>query len=208
MSFQNCDRANTGIRRANGYTPVMGSLLNLGNYIVAALLLAVGFSLPLNAQTARLDTLHAELLEAGPEQAAYLGERIADEWAKSGSASMDLLLRRGRDAVEAGEFIAAIEHFTALVDHAPDFAEGYNSRAAAYYLAGYTGPALDDLRQALVLNPRHFAALRGFGVILEELERYAEALEVFGQVLAIYPYAEGVVEAEKRLRERLTGETL
>ena len=65
----------------------------------------------------------------------------------------------------------AIEHFTALVDHAPEFAEGYNARATAYFQNGQYGPSLEDIRQTLMLNPRHFGAMSGLALILEELGR-------------------------------------
>ena len=55
----------------------------------------------------------------------------------------------------------AIEHFTALIDHAPDFAEGWNARATAYYQTGDFGPSIADIGQVLTLNPRHFGALVG-----------------------------------------------
>ena len=129
--------------------------------IVAAFGLAVGFSLPLAAET--LDEMFEALAVAGPEEAQRIEDRIVTAWSKSGSASMDLLLQRGSDALDAGEYQAAVEHFTAAIDHSPDFAEAYHGRATAYYLLDYYGPALDDLRQALVLEPRHFGALRGFG---------------------------------------------
>src|SRR5690606_3470319 len=88
---------------------------------------------------------------------------ILREWSKSGSPAMDLLLKRGREAMEAGDLKAAIEHLTALTDHAPEFAEGWNARATAYFLAGAFGPSVDDIRHTLALNPRHFGALAGLG---------------------------------------------
>ena len=111
-------------------------------------------------------------------------------------------------ACAAGDYAAAIEHFTAVVDHAPDFAEGYNGRATAYYFAGLIGPALDDIRQTLVLNPRHFGALRGFGAILEQLGQDEQALEVYGKVLALSPHAPDMEEAAERLEQKLLGRSL
>ena len=58
---------------------------------------------------------------------------------------------------------AAIEHLTALTDHAPDFAEGWHARATAYFRAVLLGPAMDDLQRALVLNPDNFDAVFGLG---------------------------------------------
>lgn len=177
------------------------------NFSVAALLTLTSV-LPVSAQTDVLDQLFAELAEASPEDASRIEGQIAAQWSRSGSAAMDLLLRRGEDALEEGEAEVALEHFTALVDHAPDFAEGYNGRATAYYLTGRVGPALADIQTALRLEPRHFGALRGLGIVLEELERPEAALEIYKEVLALHPHAEGVADAIKRLEIELEGQSL
>lgn len=177
-------------------------------YAVAALLLAVGFSTPLHADQARIDDLLSQLGSAEAPQAGRIAAELQTEWSKSGSAAMDLLLRRGEDALEEGVPEVAAGHFTAAIDHAPDFAEAYVGRANAYYLLGYVGPALDDLRQALVLNPHHFVALRGFAVLLEEMGRPEAALEVFHRAQAVYPADPGTMEAVERLETMLGGRTL
>ena len=175
-------------------------------HIVTALVLTVGHSIPLGA--ADLDDLFADLQSSPPETQARIAEKIVNEWEKSGSASLDLLLRRGKDALENRELDVALDHFSALIDHDPDFAEGYNGRATVYFLLGMTGPALDDLRTLLVKSPRHFAGMRGVGVILEELGRPADALEVYRAVLQIYPAYEGITEAVERLELELEGQAI
>ncbi len=186
----------------------MTTLAPLFKHIVAALFVLVGFSLPLAADESRVDDLMAQLQDADAENYQKIEAAILDEWGKSGSPAMDLLLKRGQDALDAGDPGAALEHFSALVDHAPDFAEGYASRATAYYLLDEFGPALDDARQALVLNPRNFAVLRGFGIMLEELNRPTDALEVYRQVLVLDPAAQDVIDAVERLELKLEGQTL
>ena len=194
-------------------------------YIVTALLLAVGFSLPaLNfaaaddlpvpdatpdaATVSRVDDLLAQLLTADEASALRIESEINAAWSKSGSPAMDLLLQRGQDAIAAGDPAKAVEHFTAAIDYAPDFAEAYNGRATAYYLTDDIGPALADLQTALTLNPQHFDAMKGFAIILEELGRPADALEVYRQVLAIHPQDADVAGAADRLVKTLEGQTL
>lgn len=121
---------------------------------------------------------------------------------------MDLLLQRGRKAMEAGETDIAIEHFTALVDHAPDFAEGWNARATAYFSAGLYGPSIQDIRTTLDLNPRHFGALSGLGIILDELGYEEEALNAYREVKKLHPNRPNVDDAIERLEKQVLGSTL
>jgi len=175
---------------------------------VAALLLTSALGGTLSAQQTDLEALFQELIEADVATHARIANRILARFEKSGSASMDLLLRRGSDAMEEGEYNIAIEHFTALLDHAPDFAEGYNSRASAYFAVGLMGPAIDDLRQTLVLNPRHFEAMYGVGIIMEELGRDASAKGAYEAILEIYPLDPQALEALDRIELKTQGQAI
>jgi len=186
----------------------MGMQTHRFKCIVTALFVAVGFSLPVYAQQTPLDELYQELAEADENTYVRIQGQIIAQWEKSGSAAMDLLLRRGKEALEDGQPDAAVEHFTALVDHAPDFAEGYYGRASSYYLMGLTGPALEDIRQVLSLNPRHFEAMRGLAIIMEELQRPDDALELYEMILSINPNSEEVLGEVDRLNLQLEGQAL
>lgn len=178
------------------------------NRIVAAVLLIFFGTAPLFAQTAVLDGLFSRLLTVPAEEAPQIEREIWREWGKSGSPAMDLLLERGEKAMEQGDLEAAIEHLTALTDRAPDFAEGWNQRATAYFQAGKLGPSLADIQRTLALNPRHFGALAGFGIVLEELGQKQQAMEVYHKALAIHPHLAGVLEALRRLDETAAGQEL
>ncbi len=175
--------------------------------VVAAGLLALAMAAPVQAAD-RLDDLFTALREADAETGAAIEARIWEEWSHSGSPAMDLLLERGREAMAAGEVEVAIEHFTALVDHAPDFAEGYNARATAYFQAGLYGPSLADIRATLALNPRHFGALAGLAAILEELGEKKGALAAYREVEKLFPAREGLREIIDRLSREVEGENI
>ncbi len=213
----------------------MGSRPQCFKPIVAALLAAVGFSAPLLAQELpvpegllpsvpeelpppadtgqRPEEREADLLRqlaeaTDPHAASLIETELRGLWSRSGSAAVDLLWRRGMDALEAGAPDEAIEHLTAAIDWAPDFAEAYVARAGAYYLTNRAGPALDDLRQALALNPRHWEALGGFAVLLEEMGREEDALEVWTQVHDMHPQNPEAQASVDRLRLQLEGRAL
>ena len=122
--------------------------------------------------------------------------------------AMDLLLKRGEDALDGGDAQAAIEHLTALTDHAPDFAEGWNARATAYFLAGQYGPSLSDIARTLALEPRHWGALAGLGAILDEMGNPEGALAAFRRSYALHPHQQDVKDAIDRLERQLAGITL
>lgn len=184
----------------------------LHNLAVAALVALFALAGPAlaqsSAQSARLDALFDELKTADADASRRIEREIWNEWSKSGSAAMDLLLQRGQDALAEGDTAAAIEHFTALTDHAPDFAEGWNARATAYYTAGEFGPAIDAIAKTLTLNPRHFGALSGLGMIFEELGQPEKALEVYRAALAIHPHFDGVLQSVEALEKETGGQDL
>lgn len=158
--------------------------------------------------SADLDKLFADLAAATGPAAKRIERMIWREWSKSGSAAMDLLLQRGRDAMAAGDTKQAIEHLTALVDHAPEFAEGWNARATAYFQAGLYGPSVADIARVLALNPRHFGAMAGFGRILQDADRPDQALTLYDAALAIHPGLDGIKQAADRLRAKTAGQEM
>lgn len=189
----------------------MGIMTRILNPVVAATLALVLLAAAPPAQATepdRLETLMAELADPGLERWQRVERQIVAIWSRSGSAAMDLLLQRGRAALEAGDTAAALEHLTALTDHAPGFAEGWNARATAWFQAGRYGPAMADIRQALALNPQHFGALAGLGAILEDTGDDTAAQAVFAAAHAIHPHHPAIRRALERLDRKLSGRSL
>lgn len=190
----------------------MGALVKKSNRIVATLVVSVWFSILFItqsvAQTPELDSLFEKLQEPDLAEWETVEAEIWRLWSKSGSPTIDLLLKRGRDAMEAGDTATAIEHFTAVTDHAPDFAEGWNMRATAYYTAGLYGASVTDIRRTLTLNPRHFGALSGFAIILQETGSSDRALEVFRAAQALHPHSPSINQAIDFLEREEEGRDL
>ncbi len=176
-------------------------------HIVTALGLAV-----LLCGMARAEPAPPELLDklraATETEAPRVAREVETIWARSGSAAMDLLLKRGQDALEAGDVVKAIEHLTALTDHAPTFAEGFHMRAQAYYRADLYGPALDDLERALALNPLNYNAIFGFAVMVQEFGDLRRAAELYRRTLAIHPNHRNAASALEALQRDGIGREL
>ena len=108
----------------------MSILISHRKQSVAALCVIFAWIGPVFADT---DALLQQLRSAEAADAPRIERELMAAWSKSGSTAMDYLLKRGRDAMEVNDWRAAIEHLTALIDHAPDFAEAYHARAEAYF---------------------------------------------------------------------------
>jgi tetratricopeptide (TPR) repeat protein len=155
-----------------------------------------------------LDQLLDRLAADGAPDAEQLQRRIGELWSASGSDSMDLLLARGREAMDEEAYDKAIDHLTALTRLAPEFAEGFNARATAHFLRDDYWASVRDIQRTLALEPRHFGALAGLGVILERLGDEAEALAAHRAALAVNPHLEDSAEAVKRLAPLVDGRDL
>lgn len=179
------------------------------NPVVAALLLVfVTCAAAMAEDVAKLDGLFDRLKTASVAESGRIETEIWIEWSKSGSPALDLLLQRGRDAMAIGDNALAVDHFTAIIDQAPEFAEGWNARATAFYQEGEFGPSLSDIARVLQLNPRHFGAMSGLAAILEDAGKPDRALEAYKAALAIHPHLEGAAEAVTRLETQQKGQEL
>ncbi len=183
------------------------------NSVVTALFLtlsvtAAGAQSPAEDRAAQIDGLLERL--AVPDLAEWesVENQIARLWSQSGSAAMDLLLRRGREALEANDYDAAIDHLTALTDHAPDFAEGWNARATAFFANNQYGPALEDVQRVLALEPRHFNALQGLGLIMREMGQEDLALRAFRMAASIHPNDPDLKDLLERLEATAGGQDI
>ena len=119
----------------------------------------------------RLDALFEQLLASDDRETARRIEgTIWRIWTESGSATIDELMTLGVAAMGNGQFDTALESFDAIIEAAPDFAEGWNKRATVYYLIEEYPASVRDVEATLRLEPRHFGALSGMGLIYTALE--------------------------------------
>lgn len=178
--------------------------------IVAATAATVIFSLPGtgHAQAISAEGLLQDLAQAAPSESAAIDRELQALWSRSGSPAMDLLLRRGRDALERGDLQEAAQHLTALTDHAPGFARGWYERARVYYALGLYGPSVADLERALALNPQDYNAIYALGVVFEQFRLPERAYEVYLRAEAIHPHHEEVSNALQRLAPLVAGREL
>ena len=178
--------------------------------VPALALLAVSLAGPPDAaadqRDPRLPELFVALAEApDPEQAFPIEGAIWGIWLDGGDPALDELMARGVEAMSANRLRDAAERFTELILAAPEFAEAWNKRATVYYLMDRYEDSVRDIERTLALEPRHFGAISGMGLIFLERGDEEGALGAFEKVLEIHPRAPGARFHVERLRERLEG---
>lgn len=153
-----------------------------------------------------LDRLFKELAAAKyPITAQQLESEIWRAWLESGDQDVDKELKAGMRDMSSGSYKDSIEHFSQVIDMAPEFAEGWNKRATAHFYNHEPAKSMRDIQKTLVLEPRHFGAISGMGLIFLERGDERSALEAFEQVLKIHPMAGAANAHAERLRKKLEG---
>ena len=153
-----------------------------------------------------LDTLF-DALKIAPdaESAKAIEDRIWATWMVSGSDTCNLLMARAKAAADDKDYDLAVQLLDAVVALKPDYVEARNRRATVYFLKKEYGQALADIHEVLAREPRHFGALSGLGLILQEIGDDKHALEAFRRALAIDPHLDHAGEAVKTLGEKVEG---
>jgi tetratricopeptide (TPR) repeat protein len=157
-------------------------------------------------RTPGLDFLFGAL-KAAPDEASarHVEARIWALWLQTPSDTAALLMMRAKVAMDAQQMDVALKLLDAVVKLRPDYVEGWNRRATLYYLRNDYAHSLEDIEQVLVREPRHFGALAGLGMIMQDLGDEKRALDAFRKALAVDPYLEKVPELVKTLSEKVEG---
>jgi tetratricopeptide (TPR) repeat protein len=161
---------------------------------------------PGRGQTFSLDTLFNALKIAPDEASAKaIEDRIWAIWISSGSDTCNLLMSRVKDATDDRDYDLAVKLLDAIVAIKPGYVEAWNRRATLYYLKHDYGHALADIREVLAREPRHFGALAGLGLILQDIGDDKHALQAYQAALAIDPHLRNLPDVVKTLREKVEG---
>ena len=124
---------------------------------------------------------------------------IWDIWHETNDSSIDADFYRGLESMRKGDFLMAVAFFTRVIDNNPNFAEGWNKRATVYYMLGKFDASMMDIHETLKLEPRHFGAMDGMGLIFIEMQKFEKALDIYDQMLKIFPNSTATKEKKERM---------
>ncbi|NQU56574.1 MAG: tetratricopeptide repeat protein [Rhodospirillales bacterium] len=157
---------------------------------------------------ARLETLFARLQgTTDPAEAATIEQSIWSIWIRNDNAEIDKRMALALKAMSGGALKLSLVMFNEIIAIDPAFAEAWNKRATAYYLLGQYAASVHDIQQTLALEPRHFGALSGMGLIYSAIGEDKAALKVWQKALSINPQMPGIKARAEELRQKLEGET-
>ena len=160
----------------------------------------------LSGTSADADLLMESLTDEDEQLRADAEGAVWMMWSRSGDTEVDNLLQGGIRDMNQGRMAQAVETFTRVIERKPDFAEGWNKRATAYYLMNDLDQSLKDCDEVIKRNPRHFGALSGYGLIYIKRGELERALEYFERALAIDTNLHGVEESIEMIRYKMRKE--
>lgn len=157
----------------------------------------------------RLGDLFSQLQAApGPAQASLLEARIWSIWSEAGNPDIDKVYQIGTQALALGDLATALKIFDAIVAKAPNFAEGWNKRATIYFMMDRYEESLADIDRTLELEPHHFGALSGLGLVNIKLDRDEAALDAFERVLKVSPQSANAKANIEFVKQRIKDKSI
>ncbi|MCY3768052.1 MAG: tetratricopeptide repeat protein [Gammaproteobacteria bacterium] len=159
-----------------------------------------------NPELERLfDSLHHT---DNPTEAAAITQKIWENWYQTDNQRVEKLMALGDLSMRRGKLSDAVDFFSEIIELQPDYAEGWNRRATAYYMLGEYQLSTNDVAQTLQREPRHFGALSGQGMIYMQLQEKERALEFYEKALEVNPHMSGVQQNIRMIRELIQDEVI
>jgi tetratricopeptide (TPR) repeat protein len=163
-------------------------------------------SIPKGERNRNIDFLFGAL-KAAPDDASAkaVEDRIWAVWSGAGNETTNLLMARAKKAADDQDYDLAVRLLNSVIEIKPDFTEAWNRRATVYFLQKDYTNSMADIAEVLSREPRHFGALSGLGLIMQEVGDEKHALEAYRKALEVYPRLKGMDEKVKTLTEKVEG---
>jgi tetratricopeptide (TPR) repeat protein len=166
-------------------------------------------NIPKGERNRNIDFLFGALKVAPDDATAKeIENRIWAVWSEAHSETANLLMSRAKKAADDKDYDLALRMLSAVIEMKPDFTEAWNRRATIYFLKKDYTNSLADISKVLAHEPRHFGALSGLGLIMQDIGDDKHALDAYRKALEVYPRLKGMEEKVKTLKEKVEGRNI
>ncbi len=168
------------------------------------LLLSVSGVVGADQRDTRLPGMFERLeMASSAAEAKEIESEIWLVWLSNDDQRSDQLMKRIVSEMGRNDLDEALIVANELVDLNPEFAEAWNKRATLHYLMGDLNSSVEDIHRTLQLEPNHFGAMSGLGLIFLRKGNLSAALEAFEQVLRITPQSINAQRSAERVRSQI-----
>ena len=173
-----------------------------GRIIAVLILLVYSLASPADQNDPALDRLFERLtITTSEEEASNITREIWQRWTANDDPTVSQLMQTGIRALNYSTYRRALQSFDRVIEMAPEFAEGWNKRATLYYHIKEYRRSIDDIKETLRLEPRHFGAWSGLGLVSIAQENYSGALAAFKKALSINPHIANIRRYVQKLED-------
>ena len=173
-----------------------------GRIIAVLILLVYSLASPADQNDPALDGLFERLaITTSDEEASNITHEIWQRWTANDDPDVSQLMQIGIRALNYSTYRKALQSFDRVIEMAPEFAEGWNKRATLYYHIKEYRRSIDDIKKTLRLEPRHFGAWSGLGLVSIAQENYSGALAAFKKALSINPHISNIRRYVQKLED-------
>jgi len=162
--------------------------------------------LPLHADQTdeRLGELFALLKVTEDARTIQITEnQIWQIWLQHANDDVEQLMVVGTQRMNAQRYAEAMVVFNRLTESFPNYAEGWNKRATLHYMLGNYAASISDIEKTLALEPRHFGALSGLGMVYLQQEDLSKAKQAFEDLIAVHPNSPNAQQNLELVEEQL-----
>jgi len=166
-------------------------------------------NIPKGERNRNIDFLFGALKVAPDDTSAKAVEdRIWAVWSGAGNDTTSLLMSRAKKAIDGKNYDLALRLLDAVIEIKPEYTEAWNRRATVYFLKKDYVNSMADIGRVLAREPRHFGALSGLGLIMQDIGDEKHALDAYRKALEVYPRLKGMEEKVKTLKEKVDGRNI
>ena len=172
-------------------------------FIVTALIFSSSL-VPADQKDDRLENLFITLSSSSDKQIIRSTEnQIWEIWFSHPNSDVERLMQIGVQRMNNSRQSEAMIIFNRLVENFPNYAEAWNRRATLHYIVGNYQESINDIERVLSLEPRHFGALSGLGLVYLQLDQLSKAKQAFEDLIEVHPNSPNAKENLRRVNEEL-----